>query len=252
MTFANITKNELQSALNSTKPVTEGLQNIRLLFVPTHIDPNNPEELTSIYRNVCNAEYNTLVVVESYKGELEKKLSIPSNQTFETPFGEVPVDDKIRNELCDEEDDFFISDGGMSDKMALYTQLMMMQACQEDFEVVSIQIGDYDPAIVKELAFALDELFRSRNALLVFCCDLPSSDSEELEKLKGLIDSNNESGLHHYLNSKEKKVEGARAFMTGILISKYWGLNVWFTPVNEKTTYTGGFAYVPVGEMAHS
>ena len=136
----------------------------------------------------------------------------------------------------------------MSDEMSLYTQLMMLQVCQDNFDVVSIQIGDYDPAIIKELAFALDELFRNRNALLVFCCDLPSSNPSELEKLKGLIESNNESGLHHYLNSKEKEVEGARAFMTGILVSKYWDLDIWFTPVNEKTTYTGGFAHIPIAQ----
>ncbi len=248
MAFANVTKEQLRASLNETKPVAEGLRNIRVLFVPTHIDPEHPKELTSIYKNICNKNFETVVVVESYKGELEKKLSIPSNHSFKTPFGEVPVNDQYRNELCDEEDDFYINDGGMSDEMSLYTQLMMMQACQEDFEVVSIQIGDYDPAIVKELAFALDELFRNRNALMIFCCDLPNSKPEELEKLKSLIDSNNESGLHHYLNSNEKEVEGARAFMTGILISKYWNLNIWFTPVNEKTTYAGGFAHVPVSE----
>ncbi len=126
-----------------------------------------------------------------------------------------------------------------------------MQVFQDDFDVVSIQIGDYDPANVKELAFALDELFRSRNALLVFCCDFPSSDTDELEKLKALIDSNNESGLHHYLNSKDKKVEGARAFMTGVLVSKYWNLNIQFTPVNERSRFTGGFAHVPISEVAY-
>ncbi|MEQ8579294.1 MAG: AmmeMemoRadiSam system protein B [Balneola sp.] len=250
MAFANISREELKSSLNKTVPVANGLKNIKMLFVPTHIDPNNPEELTSIYKNVCSSEFETLVVIESYKGELEKKLSIPSNHSFTTPFGEVSVNDKLRNELCDEEDDFYINDGGMSDKMSLYTQLMMLQVCQDDFDVVSIQIGDYDPAIVKELAFALDELFRNRNALLVFCCDLPSSNTSELEKLKGLIESNNESGLHHYLNSKEKEVEGARAFMTGILVSKYWDLDIWFTPVNEKTTYTGGFAHAPIAQHA--
>jgi AmmeMemoRadiSam system protein B len=250
MAFANITKEQLEVALNNSENVREGLPKIKLLFVPTHIDPENPTELTSIYKNVCDSNFDTVVVVESYKGTLDKKLSIPSNQSFNTPFGEVLVNDKLRDELCDEEDDFYINDGGMSDKMSLYTQLMMMQVCQKDFDVVSIQIGDYDPAIVKELAFALDELFRSRNALLVFCCDIPNSDTAELEKLKNLIDSNNESGLHHYLNSKDKKVEGARAFMTGVLVSKYWDLNIWFTPVTEKTTYTGGFAHIPVSELS--
>ncbi|WP_018126311.1 AmmeMemoRadiSam system protein B [Balneola vulgaris] len=250
MPFTNITKEELQASLKNSKAATNTPQKIRLLFVPTHMDPDNPEEITSIYKNICSSSFDTLVVIESYKGELEKKLSIPSNQVFNTPFGEVKVDDKLRNELCDEEDDFFINDGGMSDEMSLYTQLMMMQACQSDFEVVSVQIGDYDPAIVKELAFALDELLQYRNALLVFCCDIPSDNAEELQKLKDLIESNNESGLHHYLNSNEKNVEGARAFMTGVLVSKYWNLDIWFTPVTAQTKFTGGFAHTRQHQLA--
>ncbi|HCI72599.1 MAG TPA: AmmeMemoRadiSam system protein B, partial [Balneola sp.] len=114
MAFANITREELKSSLKKTTPVSLELNNIKLLFVPTHIDPENPEELTSIYKNVCSSHFDTLVVIESYNGELEKKLSIPSNHSFTTPFGEVLVNDKLRNELCDEEDDFYINDGGMS------------------------------------------------------------------------------------------------------------------------------------------
>jgi len=30
----------------------------------------------------------------------------------------------------------------------------------------------------------------------------------------------------HYLNSGDKKVSGARAFMTGILVAKAWGLDI--------------------------
>lgn len=250
MAFENITREELENAFDESLNERKEIDNIKMLFVPTHIDSENVEEFALIYNNVRGSHFDTIVVIESYKGKLDKKLSIPSNHSFKTPFGEVKVNDKARNELCDEEDDFYIHDGGISDKMSLYTQLMMMQICQEDFDVVSIQIGDYDPAIVKELASALDELFRSRNALLVFCCDIPNSDTAELEKLKGFIESNNESGLHHYLNSKDKKVEGARAFMTGVLVSKYWDLDIWFTPITEKTTFTGGFAHVPVSEIA--
>lgn len=245
MSIPNISEQELREAFINSERVTEQLSNVQLLFVPTHINPENPEELTSIYKNIDDQDFDTVVIIESYKGMLDKKLSIPSNISFSTPFGEVWVDDQIRNELCDEEDDFYIDDGGISDKMSLYTQLMMLQLAEKSFKVVSIQIGDYDPAIVKELAFALDEIFRGRKALLIFCCDLPNSKQEELKEIEQLIKTNNESGLHHYLNRNDKQVEGARAFMTGILIAKFWDLSIWFTPVNDKSKYVGGFAYVP-------
>jgi hypothetical protein len=65
MAFAKITREELKSSLKKTVPVSSELNNIKLLFVPTHIDPDNPEELTSIYKNVCSSNFDTLVVKEA-------------------------------------------------------------------------------------------------------------------------------------------------------------------------------------------
>lgn len=244
MVHSNISENELREAFLQSEQVVPELSNIQILFVPTHINPQHPKELTSIYKNIADQDFDTAVIVESYKGILDKKLSIPSNTTFNTPFGEIKVDEKTSNELCDEEDDFYIDNGGMSDKMSLYTQLMMLQLTNKTFKVVSIQIGDYDPAIVKELAFALDEIFRGRKSLLIFCCDLPNSKPDEVDELKNLIDSNNESGLHHYLNRSDKHIEGARAFATGVLIAKNWNLSISFAPVSKKSEFISGFAHV--------
>lgn len=250
MPITSLSQNELRESLSKQKRrVTEG-SSVRILFAPTHINPEKPSDMTAVYKNVCDTHFDTLVVVESYTGELEKKLSIPSNHSFETPYGEVLVNDKYRNELCDEEDDFFISDGGLSDKMSLYTQLMMYQTCQKDFDVVNIQIGDYDTAIVKELAYALDELFLNRNALLVFCCDIPSSNTDELENLKALIERNNESALHNYINSNQKHVNGARALMTGVLVARSWGLEIHFLDDNKDADFIGGYAQNPVLHLA--
>ena len=249
MSFTNLSQSKLEETIKLAPLKVKGSQSVRLLFAPTHIDINRPEDHAAIYRNVYNGSFDTLVVIESYTGELEKKLSIPSNQSFETPYGIVEVNDKYRNELCDEEDDFFISDGGLSDAMSLYTQLMMFQTCQKDFDVVSVQIGDYDTSIVKELVYALDELFRSRNALLVFCCDIPSANTGELDELKSLIERNNESALHNYINSNEKRINGARAFMTGILLARNWDLDIHFLEDSKDTAFIGGYAQIPISDM---
>ena len=249
MPFTNLSQSKLEEAIKSAPLKVKDSNSIRLLFAPTHIDANRPEDQAAIYRNVYGGNFNTLVVIESYSGELEKKLSIPSNQSFETSFGTVEVNDKYRNELCDEEDDFFISDGGLSDAMSLYTQLMMFQTCQKDFDVVSVQIGDYDTSIVKELVYALDELFRTRNVLLVFCCDIPSTNTGELEELKSLIERNNESALHNYINSNDKRINGARALMTGVLLARNWDLDIHFLEDSKEAAFIGGFAQIPVSNM---
>ncbi len=250
MPFTSLTKSELQESLQRATADNSTPKAVRMLFAPTKIETNQVDDFTSIYKNLAGDTFDTLVVIESYTGELEKKLSLPSNSSFETPFGIVEVNDKLRDELCDEEDDFYISDSGMSDSVSLYTQLMMFQAYQEKFDVVSVQIGDYDTAIVKELAYALDELLNNRNALLVFCCDIPSANKDELAALKALIERNNESALHHYINSNQKKVNGARALITGVMVARSWGLDIQFMDEDNNSKFIGGFAYVPKHQLA--
>ncbi|WP_020403049.1 AmmeMemoRadiSam system protein B [Gracilimonas tropica] len=242
MDVHNLSKKEIRQQIEQAPHLNSLEEEVRMLFVPNNLDENNLGEVCTAYKTVVNQSFNTVVVIESYTGHLQKKLAMPSNTSFETRFGKVPVNDYLRNEFCDEEDDFFIADEGYSKEMSLFTQLPFLQACFDDFEVVSLQIGDYDPAIVRELAFTLDELLLQKNALIVFCCDVPASSPEELEKIRSLVLDNKESGLMHYLNSNEKTVKGARAFMSGIMVARSWGYNVEFLDHIETAKHICGYA----------
>lgn len=242
MDVLSLTQKEIKDHIKKAKHLNTNSEHVRMLFVPNQIDEQNFGELCTTYKTVIDQQFDTVVVIESYTGTLQKKLAMPSNRVFETRFGEVPVNDYLRNEFCDEEDDFFIADEGYSKEMSLYTQLPILQSCFTDFDVVSLQIGDYDPAIVRELAYTLDELLLNKNALIVFCCDVPAGNPEELEKLRMLVVENKESGLMHYLNSNEKTVQGARAFMSGILVARSWGYDVQFLDHIESATNICGYA----------
>jgi len=242
MDVHSLTKQEIQERIKKAPHLNKLDEQVRMLFVPNNLDENNIGEVSTAYKTVINQQFDTVVVIESYTGHLQKKLAMPSNDSFSTRFGDVPVNDYLRNEFCDEEDDFFIADEGYSKEMSLYTQLPFLQACFSDFDVISLQIGDYDPAIVRELAFTLDELLLQKNALIVFCCDVPASSPQELEKLRTLILENKESGLMHYLNSNEKTVNGARAFMSGIMVARSWGYRVEFLDHIETAKHICGYA----------
>ncbi|MGN8226606.1 AmmeMemoRadiSam system protein B [Gracilimonas sp. BCB1] len=250
MDVQSLTQHQIQEHVKNAKHLNTSAEHVRMLFVPNNIGEHNFGELCTTYKTVVDQTFDTVVVIESYTGHLQKKLAMPSNKVFETRFGEVPVNDFLRNEFCDEEDDFFIADEGYSKEMSLYTQLPILQSCFSDFEVVSLQIGDYDPAIIRELAYTLDELLLNRNALIVYCCDVPASSPEELEKLRTLVVNNKESGLMHYLNSNEKTVKGARAFMSGILVARSWGYDVEFLDHIESATHICGYAKRTEVQMA--
>jgi AmmeMemoRadiSam system protein B len=250
MAVKNLTKQQIRERIQKAKHLNTNTEHVRMLFVPNSIHQTNLEELCATYKTVVNQNFETIVVIESYTGHLQKKLAMPSNKTFETRFGEVPVNDYLRNEFCDEDDDFFIADEGFHKEMSLFTQLPILQAIFTDFDVLSLQIGDYDPAIVRELASSLDELLLHKNALIVYCCDVPAGSPEELETLRKLVVENNESGLLHYLNSNEKTVKGARAFMSGILVAGSWGYEVEFLDHLELASNICGYAKRPQLQMA--
>ncbi|MFN1833705.1 AmmeMemoRadiSam system protein B [Balneola sp. MJW-20] len=240
MNISTYSKKEIRSMIDEKRTEAVSGSTVRMLFVPNHVNEENFDEFLSTYSQICGQEYDSVIVIESHTQQLDKKLSMPSNLIFKTKLGEITVNDKLRNEFCDEEDDFFIADEGYSKKMSLYDQLPFLQSCLDEFEILSLQIGGYDPAIVRELAFTIDELMLNRNSLIVFCCDIPAGKPAELETLRDLVINKNDTGLLHYLNSNDKNVKGARTFMTGILVARAWDLNVEFKDdVAEKSNITG-------------
>lgn len=203
-------------------------QNVKILFSPFEINEENFEETCRIYSRLNKSDYNTVVIVESHPGSAAKKLPMPSFKKVETSLGEVFANDTLRNDFADEDDDFFVNDDAFDNDVSLYNQLMLLQTVLDDFTVLSMQITDENSFIVKELAFAIEEILASRNALVIFCCDLAANHREEMQRIVSLVDSNNKTGLMNYLNSGESNINGAGSFAAGLLVAQKWGLHIHF------------------------
>jgi AmmeMemoRadiSam system protein B len=201
---------------------------IRLLFAPVRVDDANFDLVCDVYSRLDMSNYDTAVVVESHDEKLDKKLPMASNSFFETPLGTVRVNDYMRNEFCDEDDDFFIHDAAFDKDISLFQQLMFLQTLSDDFSALSVQIADKDPAIVKELAYVLEEVLASRNAILIFCCELDNSRQKEFNRVLEMVEKNNQSGLMNYLNSGESHILGTTTFIAGIIVANKWGLKLNF------------------------
>jgi AmmeMemoRadiSam system protein B len=239
MNITSYAREQIEQGLNKAREHHKNSNgNIRMLFVPERINGDNFDQVCDIYSRLDMSNYDTVVVVESYEEQLDKKLPMASNSFFETPLGKVPVDDYMRNEFCDEDDDFFIHDEAFDKDISLFQQLMFLQVLSDDFSALSVQIADKTPAIVKELAYVLEEVLASRNALIVFCCELDNERKQEFEKVLKMLEADNRSGLMNYLNSGESGVEGITAFMAGIIVAEKWGLNLNFLKCGDED-YSG-------------
>ncbi len=239
MNITSYSADQINEGLNKAKEEHNGTNDyIRVLFSPITINDENFDRTCDIYSRIDPENYETIIIIESYDEVLAKKLPMPSNNTFETPLGEVKVNDYMRNEFCDEDDDFFIHDEGFSKDMSLFQQLMFLQCACEDFSVVSVQIADVEPAIVKELAHVLQEVLAPRRALLVFCCELDNDRKDEFARIREMIEKDNDSGLMNYLNRGDSHMKGVTTFIAGVLVAKAWELQLNFLN-GEYEDYSG-------------
>ncbi len=215
---------------------------IRILFSPTRIDQENISQAASVYSRLNPKAYDTVVIVEELKDVLGKKLPMPSNQKHKTSLGEVPVDDYLRNEFCDEDDDFFIEDSGFHPDLSLFQQLMLLQKSLKNFKVLNLQIADEDKYIIKELVSTIDELLSSRCVLLVFCCDLTETGINDFDKIISLVEKQSHTNLFNLLNSSPARMKGTAAFIAGVLIAQCWGLQIQFPDDLQDTPCLAAYA----------
>jgi AmmeMemoRadiSam system protein B len=230
MDIRSYTREEIEAgvdqAYRENEYDTEGT--VRVLFAPTEINDENFDQACDIYSRLKGHDYDTVVVVESLGETLEHKLPMPSNRRFTTPLGEVPVNDTLRNVFCDEDDDFFIDDEGYNENLSLFSQLMMLQCTLDSFDVVSLHIADDSPAIIKELAYVLEDVMRIRNALIVFCCDMSGERQKDFHRLKGILEEKNSQYLINYISQREEEIKGRGSFLAGVLVTQKWDLSLQF------------------------
>lgn len=227
MRITSFSREQIKEGLeNASSSESANSENVRILFSPFRIEATNFRNACASYSLVKNSRFDTVVVLESHPGSAEKKLPMPSNKIFSTPIGEVPVNDRLRNDFADEDDDFFVSDDAFDDKVSIYDQLMMLQCALDSFDVLSIQITEESPFIIKELVASIAEILRNRNALIVCCTNLPPSEKVEIERVIDMAENENFSGMMNYMNSGNSGIEGLSSFFTGLLVAREWNLGV--------------------------
>jgi len=221
-----------QATLTTTLRVAAGPNTgspVKLMFITPFVDDQQLDTFIRSYARLVGLQYDIVVIVEEVDKVLEKKISMPSMETFTSVYGQVPAHDGVRNEFADEDDDLYIDDGGVHEHMAIYDHLPFLQCAIGSFSVVSVQINKEErPSIIKELAYVIEEILGERSALVVFCCALVDKDRSSLPQLKRYIDEHDISNLFNMLNSGEIPMAGHGPFITGVLVSEAWNLEIQF------------------------
>lgn len=248
MDITSYSREQIEAGLNDAESRKKN-NAVKMLFSPVKINDSNFEQVCEVYADIRDHNYDTVIILEGCDTELEKKIPMPSNDVFKTRLGEVKVNQKLRDELCDEEDDFYIDDSAFNQEMSLFHQLPMLQRTVREPSVVSLQVYNMErTSIIRELAFVLSEVLYNRNVLIVICTEMSNDQTNALSKIKHYYKIHADSNLKNIINSDSVNIHGRSALMTGLMIAGKWGLKLHFVNSHfvEKpgTSLIAGYAYL--------
>lgn len=188
------------------------------LIVPDSNRTSGGAVAAQAYGLLRGQAFDTAIVISpSHNGEFGR-LSICQTDQYHTTLGDIPVNDHLRNELCDEDDDIFLDDTGHYHTEGADVQLpFLTRALDKSFDTVPIVMGEESPAFCRELGSAVGEVMYGKHAVVVGSCDLLEGDADGFERLKNGIEGFKESDLMHLMGSGTVKVEGMGSLITTLL-----------------------------------
>ncbi len=161
---------------------------------------------------------NVIVVAPSHHGEF-KRINVCSLDQYRTPLGEVNVGTRVRDELCDEDDDIFVGDEGHYHTAGVDVQLPFLQMVLDEFDVVPIVMGEETPDMCRELGNAIGEVMYDQSTLVVACADIVEGDTQAIEEFSIRLKDKDVSGLMQLMNSDSIKIHGKGAILVALLAS---------------------------------
>lgn len=171
----------------------------------------------SIYKSLEGRSYDAVVVIAAGSDSAEGRINIWSADTYTGMNGALAVDDHLRSELCDEDDDIFVSDDGHYLDDGIRAQLPLLQETVGSFRIVPVVMGEETPEFCRELGGALAEVVYNRRTLIVAAVDLESGTEESVSRLGEYMTALDESRLFALIRSHAVKLRGGGALMAAMI-----------------------------------
>ncbi|NNF57697.1 MAG: AmmeMemoRadiSam system protein B [Rhodothermaceae bacterium] len=178
------------------------------------------------YKLLEGASFDTaMLVAPSHEGAFGR-LAICTADTYYTPLGDVPVNDALRNELCDEDDDIYLDDRGHYHTEGANVQIPFLQrTLGDDFTVVPIAMGEESPELCRELGAAIGEVMYGKQAIVIGSADLLRVKEGALTRFTDALEAFNLSELMYLLGSETVLVEGMGAVLVTLIAAQRRGAN---------------------------
>jgi AmmeMemoRadiSam system protein B len=196
-------------------------------FANIVIVPNSPSldgaaVSAQVYSSLSEVNFDTVLsIAPSGIGEF-KRITVCGLDSYGTPLGEVEVDDRVRNELCDEDDDIYLDDTGHFNMTGVDVQLPFLQTVLGEFKIVPLVMGSESVDFCKELGSAVGEIMFNRNTLTVACVDILSATPRGLKLFKQALEDLDVPRMMTLLNQEnEIVVQGKGGILAAMMAATH-------------------------------
>jgi len=130
------------------------------------------------YRQVDGKKYDVVVVISPSHFEAFAGASVYPGKYYETPLGDIPIDQDLSKTLSDESPSIHLSNSGHKPGImgrgehSLEVQLPFLQKTVGDFKLIAIVMAEQNWSNVESLGNALAKILKGKKALIVASSDL--------------------------------------------------------------------------------
>ncbi|MDX2127450.1 MAG: AmmeMemoRadiSam system protein B [Chloroherpetonaceae bacterium] len=197
----------LEVAAKDTPSKPQG--KVRVMIMPYGPFQHSLSVLAKGYQRLSGERYDTVVLISPSVNPFNK-LAISGYGFFDTPLGKVEINDFIRNEYCDEDDDFFISEDGVPKGSSIEIQLPFLIRTigqQSPFTIVPILVGNQSIDLCNETASVTSEILQGRNALVIAINNFftPNANHPEIEQAVEMLTDLNYGALLRFAGIHQKE-----------------------------------------------
>ena len=152
------------------------------------------------YKQLQGRNFETVVVISPSHTEYFNFCSVMDDGAYQTPLGQIKIDNSLAEEICAYSDAVkpsrkgHFSSGGRGEH-ALEVQLPFLQIALGEFKLVPIVMGEQDWYSCYELGTALGKALKGKNAIIVASSDLAHVNKLETanrmdNELAGILEEN--------------------------------------------------------------
>ena len=189
------------------------------------------------FAEIKDREYSTVVLIGNSHHYQFDGAAVYTEGLFETPLGQVPIDETLAKKLINESTLIFSRPQHHDKEHSLEVEVPFLQKTLKDFQIIPIMLGDQTTETAKALAAALAKRL-DPYTLIVISTDLShypnyedakKSDQQiidsilenDLEKFSTLVETLPQSGIPNL----QTAACGAGAVKTGLILSESLGIS---------------------------